>query len=223
MAYHGEDGRSCYTFCMCPGGYVMASSSEEGTIVTNGMSYYDRSGENANSALLVNVNPDDYMALYDDSNNPLNGMYFQKSLEQKAFEMAGGNYNAPAQNVEDYIKEDGKPLIPNDESNNQVLVPTYKPGITYCDLNELFPDYINKTLKEGIKYFGAKLKGFDNNAVLTAIESRSSSPVRIIRGEEMNSSIIGLHPCGEGAGYAGGIMTSAIDGIKVTKAIISKC
>ena len=212
MAYHGEDGRSCYTFCMCPGGYVMASSSEEGTIVTNGMSYYKRNGENANSALLVSINPEDYMNNYDDNTNPLNGIYFQKELEQKAFKMAGENYNAPSQRIEDYLG------VRSDSALSTIA--TYRPGITNCDLNELFPKYINDTLKEGIKYFGTKLYGFDKDAILTAVESRSSSPVRIIRDDEMNSSIIGIHPCGEGAGYAGGIMTSAIDGIKVAKAII---
>ena len=209
MAYHDEDGRSCYTFCMCPGGYVMASSSEEGTIVTNGMSYFERDGENANAALLVSITPEDYMK----DDNPLNGVYFQKELEMKAYTMAGGNYNAPAQRFGDYINAMGV--------GNKALQPTYKPGVTYCDLNELFPDFINKTMKNGIKYFGTKLKSFDDNSsILTAVESRSSSPVRIIRDDNMNSNIIGIHPCGEGAGYAGGIMTSAIDGIRVAKAII---
>lgn len=211
LAYHGVDGRSCYTFCMCPGGYVMASSSEEGTIVTNGMSYFNRDGENANSALLVSIMPNDYMK----DNNPLNGLYFQKELEQKAFEMAGSNYNAPVQRVGDYMGDCS--------SDYQSPKPTYKPGISYCNLNELFPDYINKTLKEGIKYFGTKLKDFDqNDALLTAVESRSSSPVRIIRDETLKASVIGVYPCGEGAGYAGGIMTSAMDGIKVAKEIIKK-
>ena len=209
MAYHDEDGRSCYTFCMCPGGYVMASSSEEGTIVTNGMSYFERDGENANAALLVSITPEDYMK----DDNPLNGVYFQKELEMKAYTMAGGNYNAPAQRLGDYINAMGV--------GNKALQPTYKPGVTYCDLNELFPDFINKTMKNGIKYFGTKLKSFDDSSsILTAVESRSSSPVRIIRDDNMNSNIIGIHPCGEGAGYAGGIMTSAIDGIRVAKAII---
>ena len=187
----------------------MASSSEEGTIVTNGMSYFERDGENANAALLVSITPEDYMK----DDNPLNGVYFQKELEMKAYTMAGGNYNAPAQRLGDYINAMGV--------GNKALQPTYKPGVTYCDLNELFPDFINKTMKNGIKYFGTKLKSFDDSSsILTAVESRSSSPVRIIRDDNMNSNIIGIHPCGEGAGYAGGIMTSAIDGIRVAKAII---
>ena len=221
LAYHGEDGRSCYTFCMCPGGFVMASSSEEGTIVTNGMSYYNRDGENANSALLVNIMPEDYMNKYED-NNPLNGVKFQKELEEKAFKMAGENYNAPAQRVGDYITNRSGTQYALSSVPQVAPSPTYKPGITYCNLNELFPEYINKTLKEGIKYFGTKINGFDDdNAILTAVESRSSSPVRILRDEFMNSNIVGIHPCGEGAGYAGGIMTSAIDGIKVAKAIVA--
>ena len=221
LAYHGEDGRSCYTFCMCPGGFVMASSSEEGTIVTNGMSYYNRDGENANSALLVNIMPEDYMNKYED-NNPLIGVKFQKELEEKAFKMAGENYNAPAQRVGDYITNRSGTQYAPIIGSQCAPTSTYKPGVTNCNLNELFPEYINKTLKEGIKYFGTKINGFDDdNAILTAVESRSSSPVRILRDEFMNSNIVGIHPCGEGAGYAGGIMTSAIDGIKVAKAIVA--
>ncbi len=200
LAYHGKDGRSCYTFCMCPGGFVMASSSEENTIVTNGMSYFDRSGDNANSAVLVNITPEDYMNNYEDKSNPLNGVKFQKNIETKAFELGGKNYNAPSQRVGDYIKS----VIANkDASDDKAPKPTYKPGITYCNLNELFPKYVNDTLKEGLKYFGTKIKGFDDeSALLTAVESRSSSPVRILRDEKMNSNIRGIHPCGEGAGYA---------------------
>ena len=212
LVYHGDDGRSLYTFCMCPGGFVMPSSSEEGTIVTNGMSYYSRDGENANSALLVNINPEDYMK----DDNPLNGMYFQKQIEEEAFKMGGSNYSAPIQKVGDYL---GK----SSTDSGIAVSPTYEIGVTQCDLHNLFPDYFNKTLEEGLKYFGKKIKGFDDsNSILTAVESRSSSPVRIIRDENMNSNVIGIHPCGEGAGYAGGIMTSAIDGIKVAKAIVTK-
>ncbi len=214
LVYHGEDGRSLYTFCMCPGGYVMASSSEEGTIVTNGMSYYKRDGENANSALLVSITPDDYMK----DDNPLNGMYFQKELEEKAFKMAGSSYNAPSQRMGDYLNSDEKNV-----TSSEKVEPTYKPSVTYCSLQELFPDYINKTMKDGIKYFATKLRGFDDsNAILTAVESRSSSPVRVARDDNMVSNFKGLYPCGEGAGYAGGIMSSSIDGIRVAKAIVTK-
>ena len=212
LVYHGDNKRSLYTFCMCPGGYVMASSSEEGTIVTNGMSYYKRDGENANSALLVNINPEDYMK----DDNPLNGMYFQKELEKKAFKIAGENYNAPCESVGNYLKL-------NDDKNDNSVKPTYKPNVTYCSLHDIFPNYINETLEKGLLYFDTKIKGFaSKDALMTAIESRSSSPVRITRDEMMNSNVIGIHPCGEGAGYAGGIMTSAIDGIKVAKAIVTK-
>ncbi len=212
LVYHDDNGRSLYTFCMCPGGFVMASSSEEGTIVTNGMSYYKRDGKNANSALLVNITPDDFM----EDDNPLNGMYFQKKIEEDAFLLGGSNYNAPVQRVEDYLNNNCQ------EVRDSELEATYKPGINYCDLHKLFPKYVNDTLEKGIKYFGTKINGFDKNAILTAVESRSSCPIRILRDENMNSSVLGIHPCGEGAGYAGGIMTSAIDGIKVANAIVTK-
>ena len=212
LVYHDENGRSLYTFCMCPGGFVMASSSEENTIVTNGMSYFNRDGENANTALLVNINPEDYMK----DENPLNGIYFQKKLEEEAFKIGGSNYNAPSQTVEEYLNESSSNLRENS------IEATYMPGINMCDLHQLFPKFVNDTLEKGIKYFATKIKDYDKNAILTAIESRSSCPVRVTRDDGMNSSVIGIHPCGEGAGYAGGIMTSAIDGIKVAKAIVTK-
>ena len=211
LAYHNkETGRSCYTFCMCPGGVVIASSSEEGTIVTNGMSKYLRDGENANSAILVNVTPNDF-----EGGSPLAGMYFQKELEEKAFILGGKNYSAPAQKVGDFFKAEKSKELGNVE-------PTYKPGISFADLNELFPNYITETLKEGIQYFDTKIHGFaDDNAILTAVESRSSSPVKINRDENfMSCSVKGLYPCGEGAGYAGGIMSSAVDGIKCAIAVL---
>ena len=208
LAYHGKD-RSCYTFCMCPGGQVVATSSEEGTIVTNGMSKFARDGENANSAVLVNVVPEDFKG-----NSPLEGMHFQKDLEEKAFNIGGKKYYAPAQRVEDFMQnrktiEFGK------------IKPTYLPGVTKANLNEILPDFISNTLKEGIQYFDTKIKGFANpDAILTGVETRSSSPVRIVRDENMMSNVKGIYPCGEGAGYAGGIMTAAVDGIKVAIAIL---
>lgn len=211
LVYHNkETGRSCYTFCMCPGGVVIASSSEEGTIVTNGMSTYLRDGENANSAILVNVTPNDF-----EGESPLAGMYFQKELEEKAFILGGKNYSAPAQKVGDFFKGEMSKEFGNVE-------PTYKPGISFVDLNELFPTYIAETLKEGIQYFDTKIHGFANDdAILTAVESRSSSPVKINRDENlMSCSVKGLYPCGEGAGYAGGIMSSAVDGIKCAIAVL---
>ena len=205
LVYHAKNGRTCYTFCMCPGGQVMASNSEENSIVTNGMSNFARDGENSNSALLVNVTVDDYY-----KNSPLDGMHFQESLEKKAFELGGKNYNAPVQRVEDFLeghktKEFGR------------IKPTYMPGVTGADLNEILPQFVSETMKEAIVELDKKLHGFaDKDAVLTGVETRSSSPVQIIRDKEsLNSvNVKGLYPCGEGAGYAGGIMTAAIDGLK---------
>ncbi|CDA30791.1 uncharacterized FAD-dependent dehydrogenase [Clostridium sp. CAG:492] len=210
MAYHGEN-RSCYTFCMCPGGTVIASSSEPETIVTNGMSVYARNGENANSAVLVNVTPNDFKG-----ESPLEGMYFQKDLEQKAFKLGGSNYNAPIQRFEDF--EDNVKSTHIGE-----IKPTYKPGVTLSNLNEILPDFISKTLIEGIKYFDKSIKGFAHpDAILTGVETRSSSPVQITRNENKQSNIKGLYPCGEGAGYAGGIMSAAVDGIKCAIAVLTQ-
>lgn len=210
MAYHGEN-RSCYTFCMCPGGTVIASSSEPETIVTNGMSVYARNGENANSAVLVNVTPNDFKG-----ESPLEGMYFQKDLEQKAFKLGGSNYNAPIQRFEDFEKNVKSTHIGE-------IKPTYKPGVTLSNLNEILPDFISKTLIEGIKYFDKSIKGFAHpDAILTGVETRSSSPVQITRNENKQSNIKGLYPCGEGAGYAGGIMSAAVDGIKCAIAVLTQ-
>lgn len=210
LAYHGEN-HSCYTFCMCPGGKVIASSSEENTIVTNGMSKFARDEENANSAILVNVTPEDL-----NSNDPLAGMYFQKELEEKAFILGGKNYYAPIQRVEDFLNDRKSTFIGK-------VKPTYKPGVTLSNLQEILPEFVIKTLKEGIIYFDSKLKGFASpDTILTGVETRSSSPITIKRNEELMSNIIGLYPCGEGAGYAGGIVSAAVDGIKVGRAILQK-
>ncbi len=204
LAYHNnETGRSCYTFCMCPGGTVMASSSDENTIVTNGMSKFLRDGVNANSAVLVNVTPSDFP-----SSNVLAGIDFQKDLEEKAFALGGYNYFAPVQRFEDFLHN-----VPSDHFG--VVKPTYLPGVTFADLNTILPSFVSDTLKQGISFFGSKLAGFDNpDSILTGVETRSSSPVRIVRDSSFSSNVYGLFPCGEGAGYAGGIMTAAIDGIK---------
>ena len=205
LVYHASNGRTCYTFCMCPGGKVMASNSEENSIVTNGMSNFARDGENANSALLVNVSVEDF---YKES--PLDGMYFQEKLEKKAFELGGKNYNAPIQRVEDFLEN-------KTTTNLGKIKPTYMPGVTFADLNEILPEFVSNTLKEGLTELDRKLYGFaDNDAIMTGVETRSSSPVQITRDKETMKSINvqGLYPCGEGAGYAGGIMTAAIDGIK---------
>lgn len=201
LVYHGKD-RSLYTFCMCPGGVVVASSSEENTIVTNGMSYFARDGENANSALLVGVNPEDF-----EGESPLRGMYFQKQLEEKAFSLGKGGYRAPVQNVVDFLERKCTTKFEDVE-------PTYLPGVQMVDLHEVLPKFVTDTMEEGIKYFDTKIKGFASSGVLTGVETRSSSPVRILRDDSLQSNIRGVYPCGEGAGYAGGIMSAAVDGIK---------
>ena len=189
LAYHSKTGRSCYTFCMCPGGVVIASSSDENTIVTNGMSNYLRDGKNANSAILVNVTPDDFKG-----DSPLLGIQFQKDLENKAFVLGGSNYYAPIQRVEDFIKNKKSEFIGK-------VKPSYLPGVTLSNLQEILPRFVSNTLIEGINYFDTKLKGFsDPDSILTGVETRSSSPVRILRNNEnLNSNILGLYPCGEGA------------------------
>ena len=210
LAYHAPSGRSCYTFCMCPGGTVMPSSSEENTIVTNGMSYFARDGKNANSAVLVNVTPEDFK----NTENPLAGIEFQKDLEEKAFILGGSNYFAPAQRFEDFDKNIKSTFIGTVE-------PSYKPGITLSNLNDIMPKFVSETLKDGIKFFDARLHGFANpDSILTGMETRSSSPIRILRDENLVSNIRGIYPCGEGAGYAGGIMSAAVDGIKCAIASI---
>ena len=209
LAYHAPSGRSCYTFCMCPGGTVIASSSEENTIVTNGMSNYLRNGTNANAALLVNVMPDDFK-----DSSPLAGIYFQKDLEEKAFILGGANYHAPIQKVKDFLDNKKSSTIGS-------VIPSYLPGTTLSNLNDILPLFISSTLKEGILYFDKKLSGFANpDSILTGVETRSSSPVKIPRNHSLISNIEGIYPCGEGAGYAGGIMSAAVDGIKCSLSIL---
>ena len=198
-----------YTFCMCPGGYVVAAASEEGRVVTNGMSYADRAGDNANAALLVTVNPADLP-----SDDPLAGMYWQREIEEAAFRVGGGTYRAPAQLVGDFLA--GRP-----SKQAGSVQPTYRPGVTWCDLHTVLPQKITMALAEAIPQLDQNLKGFaDPDAVLTAPETRSSSPVRILRDETRQSALRGLYPTGEGAGYAGGIMSAALDGIQTAEAII---
>ena len=187
LAYHGKD-RSCYTFCMCPGGEVVASSSEENSIVTNGMSKFARNGENANSAVLVNIVPEDF-----EGDSPIAGIYFQKELEEKAFILGGSNYFAPIQRFEDFL---------NNKKSEKIgeITPTYKPGVTLSNLNEILPNFVLETLKQGILDFDKKIKGFANpDSILTGVETRSSSPVTILRNEKLMSNINGIYPCGEGA------------------------
>ena len=190
----------------------MASSSDEGEIVTNGMSKFARDGENANSAVLVSVTPDDFKG-----DSPLEGIYFQRDLEKKAFELGGSNFNAPIQRVGDFLNNKKTTFIGE-------VKPTYKPGVTMSNLQEIMPDYVVKTMQEGLLDFDKKIKGFANDdAILTGLETRSSSPVRIVRDTEtLEANIKGIYPCGEGAGYAGGIMTAAMDGIKCALQILNK-
>ena len=207
LVQHLEDG-TVYTFCMCPGGYVVASASEGG-VVTNGMSYADRDGENANAALLVTVNPEDYQWAH-----PLDGMYWQRQIEEAAYMEAGGGFFAPAQLVGDFLE--GKP-----STGPGSVKPTYRPGVTWCDLRDVLPKRIVDSLKEALPQLDKKLRGFaSHDAVMTAPETRSSSPVRILRDETRQSAIRGLYPTGEGAGYAGGIMSAALDGIQTAEAIL---
>lgn len=206
LSAHFDNGRSAYTFCMCPGGEVVASASFPRGVVTNGMSNNARGGKNANSALLVNVSTEDFP-----STEPLSGVDFQEEIERKAFVMGGGDYSAPAQYVGDFIGTETR----------EKIEPTYRPGVKFCEINELFPDFVTDTLKLAIKEFDKKIKGFaDGGAVMTAPETRSSAPVRILREKEsLMSEVIGIYPAGEGAGYAGGIMSAAVDGIKVAEAL----
>ena len=202
------ENETVYTFCMCPGGYVVAAASEEGRIVTNGMSYSDRDGENANAALLVTVNPADFP--YEGT---LGGMKWQREIEEKAYALSG-SYRAPAQKVGDFLA--GIPSM-----GAGAVQPTYRPGVTWCDLREVLPEKITAALKEALPQLDQKLRGFANpEGVLTAPETRSSSPVRILRDETRQSKIRGLYPTGDGAGYAGGIMSAAIDGIQTAEAIL---
>lgn len=210
LAYHGKE-RSCYTFCMCPGGVVVGSSSGENEIVTNGMSTFARDGENANSAVLVNITPNDFKG-----DSPLEGIYFQKDLEEKAFNLGGRNFYAPIQKVGDFLANKKTTEIGE-------IKPTYKPGVTMSNLQDILPNYVIETLKEGILDFDKKIKGFaDYDSILTGVETRTSSPVRIVRDETLQSNIKGIYPCGEGAGYAGGITTAAMDGIKCAIKILER-
>jgi uncharacterized FAD-dependent dehydrogenase len=210
LTHHCSNGRSAYTFCMCPGGSVIAAASEAGCVVINGMSSSRRNGPNANSALLVGVVPSDFP-----NNNPLGGVAFQRRWERKAFELGGGNYKAPAQLVVDF-------LASRKSKSFGEIEPSYKPGVTLSDLAGCLPAYVIEALREAIPAFDRKIKGFSrSDAVLTGVETRSSSPVRITRSRNMESlSVVGLIPAGEGAGYAGGIVSSAVDGIKAAEAVL---
>lgn len=207
-----ESGRAVYSFCMCPGGVVVAASSEENRLVSNGMSYHARDKENANSALVVTVGPDDF-----EGSSPLRAMEFQRHYEGLAYKLGGGNHVAPIQLLGDFM---------NDKVSTKLgkVNPSFTRGYEFKDLKECLPSYVSTTLKEGILAFDKKIKGYgDNDAILTGIETRTSAPVRISRNENLESiSLSGLYPAGEGAGFAGGIISAAVDGIKVAERIISK-
>lgn len=211
LVYKNKDlNRAAFSFCMCPGGRVVGATSEEEQVVTNGMSDFARDTGIANSALVVSVNPEDYPG-----NSPLAGIEFQRQWEGKAYTQAGGNYNAPAQRVEDFLG--GRP------SSNLPEIASYQPGLTPADLHDCLPGYVTEMMEEAIVGLNRKLKNFNYpDAVLTGVETRTSAPLRILRGADHQSvNIKGLYPAGEGAGYAGGIMSAAVDGIKVAEAIIS--
>ena len=209
LVSHLPNKRSIFTFCMCPGGQVMASSSDEGEVVTNGMSCFARDKENANSAVLINVTPEDYK-----SDHPLAGLDFQAKYERLAFELGGSNFNAPAESVGSFVKN---------KNIKSTINYSYRPNLTFTKIERCLPDFVSDSLKLGLPMLNQKLKNFakDEN-LLIAIESRSSCPLTIIRDENFESNIKGLYPVGEGAGYAGGIMSSAQDGIKVAMKVYEK-
>ena len=208
LVKHLEDG-TVYTFCMCPGGYVVAAASEEEGVVTNGMSLADRDGVNSNAALLVSLNPEVFPYP-----GVLGGVKWQQEIERRAFEVGGRSYRAPAQRVGDFLNR-----VPSYEAGR--VKPTYRPGVTWCDLHRVLPERITSALEQALPLLDRNLKGFaDPDAVLTGPETRSSSPVRILRGENRQSGLTGLYPAGEGAGYAGGIMSAAVDGMMSAEALI---
>lgn len=208
---HHVGSRCVYTFCMCPGGQVVASASEEGMTLTNGMSYHARSGKNANAAVVVSVNGDDF------GGDPMRAVEFQRKLERTAFEAGGGGYTAPAQNLQSFLKGEKHLAITSVE-------PTFDRGVQEAELGSLLPKELADTLRTGLAAFERKLPGYTApEAILTGLETRTSSPVRLVRDSEYQcSELPGLWPCGEGAGYAGGIMSAAVDGLKVARAITAR-
>ncbi len=210
LSCHLENGRGVYTFCMCPGGYVTGAASEPGGVVTNGMSPWARDGKNSNAALLVGVSPEDFGA-----GGPLAGVAFQRKLERATFQAAGGDYSAPAQRVADFLERRPTRAFGG-------VTPTYEPGVAPGSLETCLPEFITASMRQALPILGKRLRGFDDgDAVLTAPETRSSSPVRILRDDSLQCPTVrGLFPCGEGAGYAGGIVSAAVDGIKCAEMAI---
>ena len=208
LVHHARNGRSVYSFCMCPGGTVVAAASEPGRVVTNGMSQYSRNERNANAGIVVGITPADFPG------GPLAGIELQRKLEARAFELGGGNYDAPAQRVGDFLA--GRP-----STQLGSVEPSYRPGVHLTDLASVLPDYAIEAIREALPAFDRQIKGFAmQDAVLTGVETRTSSPVRITRGDDFQSlNVKGLYPAGEGAGYAGGILSAGVDGIKVAEAV----
>jgi hypothetical protein len=208
LVHHAQNGRSVYSFCMCPGGTVVAATSEPNRVVTNGMSQYSRNERNANAGIVVGITPADYPG------GPLAGIEFQRQLESHAFVLGGSNYAAPAQLVGDFINR-----RPSTELGS--VEPSYKPGVNLTDLASALPSYAIEAMREALPVFGKKIRGFDmHDAVLTGVETRTSSPLKITRGENFQSlNVIGLYPAGEGASYAGGILSAGVDGIEVAEAV----
>jgi hypothetical protein len=208
LVHHASNGRSVYSFCMCPGGTVVAATSEPGRVVTNGMSQYSRNERNANAGIVVGIDPRDYPG------DALAGIELQRQLESHAYVLGGSNYQAPAQLVGDFVA--GRPSTALGS-----IMPSYKPGVTIGDLSSALPGYAIEAMREAFPAFGRKIKGFDtHDAVLTGVETRTSSPIKISRGEDLQSlNVRGLYPAGEGASYAGGILSAGVDGIKVAEAL----
>ncbi len=209
LSCHLENGRGVFSFCVCPGGQVVAAASERARAVTNGMSLYARDGENCNGGLLVSVTPEDFPGT-----GPLAGIAFQRELEALAYAAGGGGFIAPAQRVEDFLQR-------RPSAGPGKVLPTYRPGVRWCNLWEVLPDWLCESLAQALPTLDRKVRGYaDPDAVLTAVETRSSCPLRILRGEDSQSAVRGLYPCGEGAGYAGGILSAAADGVRTAEHIL---
>ena len=209
IAHKASNGRTVYSFCMCPGGRVVAAASEEGRVVTNGMSQYSRAEFNANSGLVVDINPEE-----DYPGDPLAGIAFQRKFEELAFKAGGSNYKAPGQKLGDFLAD-------RPSSEFGVVTPSYQPGVHLTDLKRCLPDFVVEAIREALPVFGRQVPGYDHpDVVMTGVETRTSSPVRITRGKDCQSlNTRGLYPAGEGAGYAGGILSAAVDGIRVAEAL----
>ncbi len=215
LAVKTDNDRNCYTFCMCPGGVIVPSMSNKDSIVVNGMSYNKRDEENSNSAILVNVTTEDFVK-YTNDTTPLNGMIFQQKLEEEAYKLGGGGYKAPVQLVEDFINNKKSETIKS-------VVPSYTPAYTLANINEMLPEFLSEGLKDGLLKMDSKITGFvSNDSVITAIETRSSSPIRIVRNDDLETNIKGLFAVGEGSGYSGGITSSCIDGVKCAEKVVDR-